>query len=86
MIFSYNQLITVIYKINYYNLIFKELLFMCWTRETGVIPVALVGMLQGMQVPGADIIAAVTFMAILLTIVIQASTTRWLADKLDLLE
>jgi cell volume regulation protein A len=64
----------------------KELLFMCWTRETGVIPAALVGMLQGMQVPGADIIAAVTFMAILLTIVIQASTTRWLASKLDLLE
>lgn len=64
----------------------KELIFMCWTRETGVIPAALAGMLQGMKVPGADIIAAVTFMAIVLTIVVQASTTRWLADKLDLLE
>jgi cell volume regulation protein A len=65
---------------------FKEMLFMCWTRETGVIPAALAGMLQGMNVPGADIIAAVTFVAILLTIVIQASTTRWLANKLGLLE
>jgi cell volume regulation protein A len=63
----------------------RELLFMCWTRETGVIPAALAGMLQGMNVPGADIIAAVTFMAILLTIVVQASTTRWLAQKLGVL-
>jgi cell volume regulation protein A len=64
---------------------FRELLFMCWTRETGVIPGALAGMLLGMQVPGAEIIAAVTFIAILTTILIQATTTRWLARKLDLL-
>ena len=30
----------------------KELLFMCWTRETGVIPAALAGMLVGMKAPG----------------------------------
>jgi cell volume regulation protein A len=64
---------------------FRELLFMCWTRETGVIPGALAGMLLGMKVPGAEIIAAVTFIAILTTILIQATTTPWLARKLDLL-
>ena len=63
----------------------SELLFMCWTRETGVIPAALAGLLVGMKAPGAEIIAAVTFIAIMMTIVIQATTTRWLARKLDLL-
>ena len=65
---------------------FKELLFMCWTRETGVIPGALAGMLVGMKAPGAEIIASVTFIAILVTILLQATTTGWLARKLGLLE
>lgn len=64
----------------------QELLFMCWTRETGVIPGALAGMLIGLKVPHSDVIASVTFMAILLTIVLQATTTRWVAAKLGLLE
>ena len=63
----------------------QEMLFMCWTRETGVIPGALAGILLGMRVPGAEIIASVTFITILLTIIIQATTTRWLAGKLGLL-
>ncbi len=63
----------------------KELLFMSWTRETGVIPGALAGLLVGMGAPGAKLIASVTFMAILITILLQATTTRWLARKLDLL-
>jgi cell volume regulation protein A len=64
---------------------FREMLFMCWTRETGVIPGALAGMLVGMKAPGAQIIASVTFIAILMTILIQATTTKWLAKKLGLL-
>jgi cell volume regulation protein A len=64
----------------------KEMLFMCWTRETGVIPGALAGMLVGMKAPGAEIIASVTFIAILMTIIIQATTTKWLAGRLGLLE
>lgn len=63
----------------------KEMLFMCWTRETGVIPGALAGMLVGMKAPGAQIIASVTFIAILMTILIQATTTKWLATQLELL-
>jgi cell volume regulation protein A len=65
---------------------FAELLFMCWTRETGVIPAALAGLLLGMKAPGAQMIASVTFIAILMTILIQASTTEWLGRKLGLLE
>jgi cell volume regulation protein A len=62
-----------------------EMLFMCWTRETGVIPGALAGLLMGMGAPEAKLIASVTFIAILMTILIQATTTRWLAAKLGLL-
>jgi len=64
----------------------NELLFMCWTRETGVIPAALAGILLGMKAPGAQMIASVTFIAILMTILIQAPTTRWLGGRLALLE
>ena len=39
-----------------------------------------------MNVPHSDVIASVTFMAILLTILLQATTTQWLARKLDLSE
>jgi potassium/hydrogen antiporter len=63
----------------------KEILFMCWTRETGVIPGALAGLLMGMGAPEARMIASVTFIAILMTILIQATTTKWLARKLGLL-
>jgi cell volume regulation protein A len=65
---------------------FKEMLFMCWTRETGVIPAALAGLLLGMKAPGAQMIASVTFIAILMTILIQAPTTKWLGRRLGLLE
>jgi cell volume regulation protein A len=64
----------------------NEILFMCWTRETGVIPAALAGLLLGMKAPGAPMIASVTFIAILMTILIQAPTTKWLGHRLGLLE
>jgi len=63
-----------------------EMLFMCWTRETGVIPGALAGLLMGMNAPEAKLIGSVTFIAILVTILVQATTTRWLAARLGLLE
>jgi cell volume regulation protein A len=64
----------------------REMLFMCWTRETGVIPGALAGLLLGMKAPGAQLIASVTFIAILMTILIQAPTTKWLGKSLGLLD
>jgi potassium/hydrogen antiporter len=63
-----------------------EMLFMCWTRETGVIPAALAGLLSGMKAPGAPMIASITFIAILMTILIQATTTKWLGRWLGLLQ
>jgi cell volume regulation protein A len=65
---------------------FNEMLFMCWTRETGVMPAALAGLLLGLKAPGAPMIASVTFVAILMTILIQAPTTEWLGRRLGLLE
>jgi cell volume regulation protein A len=64
---------------------FAEMLFMCWTRETGVIPAALAGLLLGIKAPNAHLIASVTFVAILMTILIQAPTTEWMAKRLGLL-
>jgi cell volume regulation protein A len=64
----------------------EEMLFMCWTRETGVIPAALAGLLLAVRAPGAHMIASVTFIAVLTTILIQAPTTKWLAGRLNLLE
>jgi potassium/hydrogen antiporter len=64
---------------------FAELLFMCWTRETGVIPAALAGLLLGSKAPEAPLIASVTFVTILMTILIQAPTTQWLGDRLGLI-
>jgi potassium/hydrogen antiporter len=63
-----------------------EMLFMCWTRETGVIPAALAGLLMAVKVPGAPMIASITFVAILMTILIQAPTTKWLGRRLGLLQ
>lgn len=86
----------------------EDLLFMFWTRETGVIPAALAGFLSAaLTSRGKDLaasadvaaqatgqallqlgpmISSVTFMAILLTILLQATTTRWLAARLGLLK
>jgi cell volume regulation protein A len=65
---------------------FAELLFMCWTRETGVIPAALAGLMLAARAPGAQMIASVTFITILMTILIQAPTTEWLGRRLGLLQ
>lgn len=59
---------------------------MFWVRETGVIPAALSGMVTAAGIKNVEIIAAVTFMAVLLTIVSQASTTAFVARKLCILD
>lgn len=64
----------------------KQLLFMMWVRETGVIPAALCGIIASMKVPGYEIISAIVFMTILITLILQGSTTKILAKKLGLLE
>ena len=65
---------------------FREILYLMWTRETGVIPAALAGMLLSMQIPHAQVISAVTFMAIIITLSFQASTAKYVAKILKLEE
>ncbi|MGL5346643.1 MAG: cation:proton antiporter [Peptostreptococcaceae bacterium] len=65
---------------------FKEKLFMMWVRETGVIPAALSGIIVSMKLPGYEIISSVVFMTILVTLIVQASTTKFVAKKLGVLE
>lgn len=62
----------------------KELLFMMWVRETGVIPAVLSGMISSAGIQHADKIASITLMAILITVLLQASTTAWLARRLGM--
>jgi cell volume regulation protein A len=64
----------------------NELAFLCWTRETGVVPAALVGVLAGLGVPDGDVFASVVALAIVLTLLLQALPARWLAGRLGLLE
>jgi potassium/hydrogen antiporter len=63
-----------------------ELAFVCWTRETGVVPAALVGVLAALAVPNGDLLAAVVALAILVTLAVQAVPAPWLARRLGLLE
>lgn len=62
----------------------KEIVYLMWIRETGVIPAALAGMIVSMNVPHGNIISSVTFLTILITLSVQASTAQWLANRLKL--
>ena len=64
----------------------RELAFLCWTRETGVVPAALVGVLAGLGVPDVELLAGVVALAIVATLVLQATPAAWLAGRLGLLE
>jgi len=62
-----------------------ELVLLCWTRETGVIPAALGGMLVAARVADAALLQEVIILAVVVTIGVQAPTTAWLARRLGLL-
>ncbi|PHV72464.1 sodium:proton antiporter [Sporanaerobium hydrogeniformans] len=64
----------------------REIFFMMWVRETGVIPAALSGLVVSMRITGYEIISSVVFMTLLITLLLQASTTKWMAKKLKVLE
>jgi cell volume regulation protein A len=64
----------------------SELAFVCWTRETGVVPAALVGVLAALAVPNGDLLASVVALAIIVTLAVQAVPAPWLARRLGLLE
>ncbi len=64
----------------------NEILFMCWCRETGVVPAAVAGLLLSRGVEGADIAVAMVAMAIVVTLLLQATTAGHVARRLGLLE
>lgn len=64
----------------------NEVLFFFWTRETGVIAAALIGIVSSAGLPESPIMSAIVFIAILVTLLLQASTTPFVAKKLNLLE
>jgi potassium/hydrogen antiporter len=63
-----------------------ELTFVAWTRETGVVPAALVGVLVARGVPHEDLLASVVALAIIVTLLFQALPAPWLAERLGLLD
>jgi cell volume regulation protein A len=63
-----------------------ELVFLAWTRETGVVPAAVAGVLVAERVPYATQIVSVVGLAIVITLLVQATTKRWLAQRLSLVE
>ena len=62
----------------------NERLFLCWTRETGVVPAALAGILLQTGVPHAQLIASVVALAVVTTLLVQATTAAWAARRLGL--
>jgi potassium/hydrogen antiporter len=64
----------------------EELVFLAWTRETGVVPAALAGIMVGLGVPDSGLIVTTVALAIIVTLTVQATTKRWLATRLRLIE
>jgi potassium/hydrogen antiporter len=64
----------------------EELVFLSWTRETGVVPAALVGILVAEGVPYEAELATVVAFAVVVTLALQSTTKRWLARKLGLVD
>jgi cell volume regulation protein A len=64
----------------------EELVFLSWTRETGVVPAALVGILVAEGVPYEAELATVVAFAVVVTLALQSTTKRLLARRLGLVD
>jgi cell volume regulation protein A len=62
-----------------------EIAFLAWTRETGVMPVALAGIVLAHHAAGAGVLTICVALAVVLTLGLQATTKPWLARRLHLL-
>jgi cell volume regulation protein A len=62
----------------------NEIVFLAWTRETGVVPAAIAGVVIAEGVPYESEIITVVSLAVVVTLVLQASTKAWLARRLGL--
>jgi cell volume regulation protein A len=64
----------------------NELIFIAWTRETGVVPAALAGVLIAEGVAYESELLTVVSLAVIVTLLLQATTKAWLARRLGLLD
>jgi potassium/hydrogen antiporter len=64
----------------------EEIAFVAWTKETGVVPAALAGVVIAEGVTYESEIITVVALAVIATLVLQASTKPWLAERLGLTE
>ena len=62
----------------------EELVFLTWTRETGVVPAALAGVLVADGVGYESELVTVVAFTVIVTLGIQATTKAWLARRLAL--
>ena len=61
-----------------------EIVFLSWTRETGVVAAALAALMVGLDVPDAELIVTTVALAIVVTLAVQTTTKPWLGRKLGL--
>jgi cell volume regulation protein A len=64
----------------------NEIAFVAWTKETGVVPAALAGVVIAEGVPYENEVLTVVALAVIVTLVLQATTKPWLAHRLGLAE
>jgi len=64
----------------------EEAVFLAWTRETGVVPAALAGLIVSLDVPHSELVVTCVALATVVTLGLQATTKRPLARRLGLLE
>ncbi len=64
----------------------NEIAFLSWCRYTGVIPAAVASILLAEGVEGAEIAASLVALAVVATLLLQATTAGWLARRLGLIE
>ena len=64
----------------------EEIIFLAWTRETGVVAAALARVMVDLDVPDSELIVTTVALAIVVTLGVQSTTKMWLARRLDLAE
>jgi cell volume regulation protein A len=62
----------------------EEIVFLAWTRETGVVAAALAAVMVGLDVPNSELIVTTVALAIVVTLGLQATTKTWLGRRLGL--
>jgi potassium/hydrogen antiporter len=62
----------------------EEIVFLSWTRETGVVAAALAGLMVGLDVPNAELVVTSVALAIVVTLGLQTTTKTWLGRRLGL--